>query len=43
MSRLLCWLGFHRWGYEFVGSSWQPDDYVYACRVCGVENPDGMP
>lgn len=37
MSRVLCWLGRHRWRHEFVGSSWDPDSYVVACTRCGVE------
>lgn len=36
--RLLCWLGWHPFtGWKFVGSSWQPNDYVKVCRFCGQE------
>lgn len=36
--RLLCVVGVHpRAGYQFVGSSWQPDDWVRVCRECGQE------
>jgi hypothetical protein len=33
----LCRLGLHRYRWLFVGSSWQPNDYVRACTRCGRE------
>lgn len=36
--RALCFVGLHlRRGWKFVGSSWQPNDYVYVCVECGKE------
>lgn len=37
MTEILCFLGKHRYRWQFVGSSWQPDDYVKACTRCGTE------
>lgn len=34
---LLCRIGLHRRGWMFVGSSWQPNDYVRVCVRCGCE------
>lgn len=36
---IACALGFHRYGWLFVGSSWQPNDYIKACTRCGQEKP----
>lgn len=33
----LCYIGLHRYRWLFVGSSWQPNDYVLACTHCGQE------
>ena len=36
--RALCLLGLHqRRGWEFVGSSWQPDLYIRVCIECGQQ------
>lgn len=39
MMRILCWFGIHRWYWQFVGSSWQPNDYVKVCEWCDREWP----
>lgn len=34
---LRCRVGLHKWRWVFVGSSWQPDDYVHICIRCQRE------
>jgi hypothetical protein len=35
--RFLCWFGLHKYRWLFMGSYWQPSDYVEACVRCGRE------
>lgn len=34
---ILCWVNIHRYRWQFVGSSGQPDDYTKECTRCGRE------
>lgn len=34
---VLCWLGWHRYRWLFVGDSWTPDAHVRAGTRCGQE------
>lgn len=44
LLRVLCFVGIHpRRGWQFVGSSWQPNDYVRICIECGREMPRRIP
>lgn len=29
----------HRYQWQFVGSSWNPDLYILTCKTCGKEKP----
>ena len=36
--RILCFFGLHPFKErQFVGTSWQPYDYIRVCRGCGLE------